>query len=90
LGVEWDANARQMRKGVLVRHLLMPGYEQDSLDILDRLSEIDFRGPVNFMTRFIEPVHSNLIQYPKTSLKTILMKAQKLSFSTLIDGRKPA
>lgn len=82
-----NAETARLRKGVLIRHLLLPGAETDTMNILEKLSLISFTGPVNLMTRFIDPDRKQLISYPQASLDRILIKAKGLSLSIYINGK---
>ncbi|WP_231556093.1 hypothetical protein [Thermotoga neapolitana] len=41
-----------MKKGVLVRHLILPGYIENSLGVIDLLSKIEPKPLVNIMAQF--------------------------------------
>lgn len=58
---QWTA-AHKLSRGILIRHLWMPGFEEDSYAIFSFLSELKFQGPVNLMTHFINPLQHKLIR----------------------------
>jgi uncharacterized Fe-S radical SAM superfamily protein PflX len=87
LGRKYSPTTQQLTRGVLIRHLLMPNYENDSLRILENLAEIKFSGPINLMTRFIEPSSHKLVHCSQETLDLILKRAKALSLSILLNGQ---
>lgn len=49
-------------KGALVRHLVMPNELDNSKAVLKNLREIDFKGPINLMTRYFDPTRKKIIE----------------------------
>ena len=69
----------KMKQGILVRHLLMPGFYSDSQSVLQKLAEIAFTGPINLMTQFIHPESQKISTYPQESLRRLVNSAQNRS-----------
>jgi putative pyruvate formate lyase activating enzyme len=87
LKAEVDSSTHRLKRGVLVRHLLMPDFESDTKEILKQLSQIRFNGFLNLMTQFIHPIKKQLIPYPKDSLNRLIQKATDLEIKILINGK---
>lgn len=73
--------------GVLVRHLLMPGFFEDSVSVVEQLGTLAYRGLVNFMTYFIEPVKKTLIQASPREIEILCLMAQSFGMTPLVNGK---
>jgi putative pyruvate formate lyase activating enzyme len=80
----------QIQKGILVRHLLLPSTPLDTKAILYQLRSIHFPGPINLMTRFVDPVRKTLHQTPPDLISDFLDLAQKLNLHIWVDGAPPS
>lgn len=76
-----------LHRGILVRHLLMPGAFADSQEVVKRLSEIGYRGYVNFMTRFIDPKRRKLFTANSENVSELVETAQTAGMVALVDGK---
>jgi len=78
----------QLTRGILIRHLMMPGFFSDSLTIVSQLREIGYRSYFNIMTAFIDP-HTHKITHPKAEeLKLICDAVLKAEMILLVNGRR--
>ncbi len=82
---KWNAEG-QMTRGILVRHLLMPGRQEDSLRVLQELKNINFRGALNIMTHFLDPLQGRLVSASPQALRQILREAAGGHFKILVNG----
>lgn len=76
----------QLTRGILLRHLLMPGFLSDSCDIIERLNSISFQGALNIMTRFIDPLTQKLVRAPANDVE--LLSSLPRGYRLLVNGKE--
>ncbi len=79
-------NSGKLQRGIVVRHLLMPGCEPDSLEVVEALGRIGYRGTFNLMTYFVAPGRG-LIQADSRRVIQLSARARKMGMSVVIDGK---
>jgi len=80
----------ELLRGVLVRHLVMPGYLADSLKVIENLGEIRFQGVLNIMTYFHDVKRARLVRAHANDIWMLIEKASEMGDVTLlIDGKLP-
>lgn len=77
-----------LRHGILVRHLLMPGFEIDSRRVIDAMGEVGYHGYLNLMTCFVAP-KGRLVRAPWERVEALKAQAQGLGMRVLVDGKVP-
>lgn len=86
LSNEYDPVSGLLKRGVLVRHLMMPNCEGDTEAVIDQLKQIRFSGYLNLMTWFIHPEGKGLTRAPLEQIQKVLNQISN-AFSVLVDGR---
>lgn len=82
---QYDAEGK-LRRGILVRHLVLPGFAADSQRVIHALGKINFSGYVNLMTRFVDPVKRILIPAPASDILALVHIAESRGIGVLING----
>ena len=80
----------KLARGVVVRHLMMPGFFEDSLAVVERLAEISFSGMLNVMTRFVSPAEHRLVCPKAADLIRLVQLAQGYGLTLLVNGKPGA
>lgn len=80
----WDSG--KLQRGIIIRHLLMPGFEEDSVEVVEALGRIGYRGIFNLMTLFIAPGRG-LIQAEAGRVSRLSQRARELGMAVVIDGK---
>ena len=75
----------KLTSGPFVRHLWVPQMESETHLILHFLKSIQFRGPFNLMTRFIDPEENKLLVAPSSFVSQCRELASGIPF--YVDGR---
>jgi putative pyruvate formate lyase activating enzyme len=78
----------RLTKGTVVRHLIMPGFEDDSLAVVERLNEIGYRGALNLMTHFINVNHPTLVTADSKHVERLVREAQKADRQVFVNARR--
>lgn len=78
----------KLRRGIVVRHLLMPGFFDDSVRVVETLGGIGFRGPLNLMTYFIEPGSHRLKVAGAGDVARLAHLAEQQGMQILVDGKE--
>jgi putative pyruvate formate lyase activating enzyme len=79
-------DSEKIRRGILTRHLLMPGFDVDSLSVIRALKSVSYQGVLNLMTCFIEPGGSLRKASPKR-VEQLIHFTHELGISILVDGK---
>lgn len=82
----YNADGR-LSRGVLVRHLMMPGRLEDSKNVVEQLGRINFAGVLNLMTQFFDPQSNRLIAAPLADIDSLVSHVTRYKFSLLVDGK---
>lgn len=77
----------KLSRGILIRHLLMPGFFEDSLAVVQTLGEAGFRGHLNLMTYFWDSRLKSLCNANPNEVSILAMNAQFKGMSVLINGK---
>jgi putative pyruvate formate lyase activating enzyme len=80
----WEGTV--LRRGTVVRHLLMPDYAPDSCDVVKAAWQIGYHGLMNFMTCFIEP-GKGLKRAPAHQVDALVGQARSLGIVPMVDGQ---
>ncbi len=75
----------QMVRGMIVRHLLMPGFEADSERVVSALAGIGYRGVFNLMTHFVDP-KKGLMVANEALVSDLAERAARAGMYVLVDG----
>jgi len=76
----------QLTHGIVVRHLLMPGFFEDSKRVVDCLGEMKFRGVLNFMSHFLDPKKKQIYQAPLDNIQFLRDRALGYGMTVLVNG----
>ncbi len=76
----------RLTHGMIIRHLLMPGFQQDSVRVIDALRDVGFQGYLNLMTCFISP-EKGLVQAPVEQVEELVVLAKKAGMRVLVGGK---
>ncbi len=88
-GTPQFSTSGHLYRGVVVRHLMLPGHFSDSLQILETLAGIRFSGILNLMTRYLDPIQHTLISPPLAQIELLTQLAASSSIQLLVDGNVP-
>lgn len=80
----WEGG--KMKHGMVVRHLLMPGCQDDSRAVVDKLGQLGFNGHLNFMTHFISP-EKGLMKAEPERVNELARRAARLGMNVLVDAQ---
>lgn len=78
-------NQGSLRRGIVLRHLLMPDFETDSEDVISALDSAGYRGWVNFMTYFIS-LQGKPLKASAARVEKLCHLAQARGMQVLVDG----
>jgi putative pyruvate formate lyase activating enzyme len=73
-------------RGIVVRHLIIPGHADDSALVIDRLNQIGFRGHLNLMTRFVDSNAHTLHAADPRLVRSLAETARASGMEILVDG----
>lgn len=76
-----------LKRGILLRHLLMPGFTEDSLQVVAALREVGFAGHLNLMTYFIDPRSHALMSADAATVDRLREACQGAPFRILLNGK---
>lgn len=79
----------QLTHGMLVRHLMMPGYLEDSLRVVEELKSLQYTGHINFLTYFINPQSKRITNANPCDVQLVTLSAQVAGMKPLVNGREP-
>ncbi len=79
----------KLTRGILVRHLLMPGFFDDSIRVMETLGGVGFRGILNLMGHFISPKHHKVHVASDEEMTFLRRLAEQQGMSVLINGKAP-
>lgn len=85
-GCEWNAEGK-MTRGMIVRHLLMPGFETDSEQVIAALARAGYRGHLNLMTCFISSA-GRLHRAPPDRVRDLSAQAEAVGMTVLVDAKQ--
>lgn len=78
----------KLSRGILVRHLLMPGFFEDSLHVIDALAELRYAGYLNLMTYFIDPASRRVLNANPAEVESLALAAAGAGMRVLVNGRE--
>ncbi|MBI4402698.1 MAG: hypothetical protein HY537_00975 [Deltaproteobacteria bacterium] len=78
----------RLNRGILVRHLWMPGNFSESKQVIAALAEIGYRGYFNLMTQYVDVRQSRMITAPKTEILWLAQMGKDCGLQILIDGKR--
>jgi len=79
-------SAGQLQRGIVVRHLLMPGFEADSRQVVSELAALRFPGWLNLMTRFMRPQGHGLVRAKEAFVEELVTQSIAVGIAIAIDG----
>jgi len=82
---DYDASGK-LRRGIVVRHLLMPQCLEDSRAVVNALAEIGFHGVLNLMTCFIGA--KGLVRANPLEVRGVSDRALEAGMHVLVDGKR--
>lgn len=77
----------RMVRGLLVRHLVMPRYSEDSKSVLLALQTLQYRGPLNLMTNFINTGQGILENPPREAVSDLVQMCVEFGMQPMVNGR---
>lgn len=77
----------RMRRGIIVRHLLMPGYSDDSARVLELLHAAGYRGYLNLMTCFLCPTRG-LVRAAGESVRALAQTSIDFGMQPMVDAQR--
>jgi len=75
--------------GLLVRHLVMPGYDADSINVIKALGWIGFRGHLNLLTYFVDSPNGRVINTQGARVGDLVSLAESYGMSVMVNGKPP-
>lgn len=79
--------ASQMTHGMLVRHLMMPSFLDDSLKVVEALGQVGYTGHLNLMTYFINPKQKSIANAHPLDVQLLALSAENLGMKVLVNGK---
>ena len=76
-----------IRRGIVVRHLLMPGFDDDSMHVLQALAGFQYRSYVNFMTCYVSP-KKGLERASQARVEQLALQAELSGMHFLFDAQR--
>jgi putative pyruvate formate lyase activating enzyme len=82
--MRWESS--KMRHGIIVRHLLMPECDGDSVKVVETLSASGYRGYFNVMTHFVAP-GKGLVKAGAGRVDRLTRLTRELGMLPMVDAR---
>lgn len=79
--------AGKISRGILIRHLMMPGATEDSFAIVDQLGRIGYQGALNFMTYFYDPKSKRVSNASPADVSLLAGHALSFGIHVLVNGK---
>lgn len=79
----------KIRRGLLIRHLLMPGAMDDSFEIISQLARIGYRGHLNLMSYFYDPKAKRVTNAPLHDISLLARHADSAGMTVWVNGKVP-
>ena len=73
--------------GLLIRHLMMPGFFDDTLSVIEALGRIGYAGHINFMTYFINPALRQMANANPREVLIAKTAAESKGMRVLVNGK---
>jgi putative pyruvate formate lyase activating enzyme len=80
----------ELKRGILLRHLMMPGAMKDSFEIIRKLHEVKFNGVFNLMTNYIDEKSGRLIRASQCDVNSLLSILLGYKIPHLLNGKEVA
>ncbi len=77
----------KLTHGLLVRHLMMPGFLEDSLDVVRALAEIKYTGYLNLMTYYIDPRARQVTNANPDEVLLLSTAAEQAGMKIMVNGK---
>jgi putative pyruvate formate lyase activating enzyme len=78
----------KITKGVLIRHLMMPQYHQETIDLIHLLLNKGYKGVLNLMDVFIDPKTKRLKRATTEIIKEAIQLASSGEMVLLFNGKE--
>jgi len=88
-GFSHYTDSGKLTHGLLVRHLMMPGFLDDSLEVVRAMAAVKYTGYINFMTYFIDPKVRQVTNANPDEVFILSTSAEKAGMKVLINGKLP-
>lgn len=87
-GTPLFTSAGKLSRGILIRHLLMPGMMDDSFNVVGALAKIGYRGNINFMTYFYDPKTRRVSNASPRDVALLASHASAQGMSVMVNGKQ--
>ncbi len=77
----------KLTHGLLIRHLMMPGFLDDSLEVVGALGSIGYSGYLNLMTYFIDPRSHQVTNANPAEVHLLTTVAHRWNIKVLVNGK---
>jgi putative pyruvate formate lyase activating enzyme len=84
--LQFDRDGK-LTSGVVVRHLLMPGCDEDSIQVVEALASIQYQGALNLMTCFVDSAAKKLHRASPMRVDHLTSLAHRAGMKVLVDGK---
>lgn len=74
-----------LERGLVVRYLVMPGFDDDGREVVDALGRARYRGALNVMTRFVTP-GGRLVRAKTELVEDLAERARAYGMAVAVDG----
>jgi len=79
---------KMLTKGLLIRHLIMPKFFDETIAVINALNKSNFKGILNILTIFIDPLTKKISKLDKEKIAEVTKLVNLESYQLLVNGKQ--